>query len=137
MVKIKKEVEMNLAEIIDWGWKTPSLSYGKLYKKDDKEFGDYVSFDHQTNEVRVSGKIDCDDLFTVTTEEEITEDTKLEKAIEVYIDDSFGWKANGWKGQSIKDILATNQDDTRTETIHLINDDGTHTLIWRDGKLVE
>lgn len=23
------------------------------------------------------------------------------------------------------------------ETLHIVNDDGTHTLIWRDGKLIE
>ena len=23
------------------------------------------------------------------------------------------------------------------ETLHIVNDDGTHTLIWRDGKIVE
>lgn len=126
-MKIKKEVEMNLAEIIDWGWKNPLLSYGKLYKKDDKEFGDYVSFDHQTNEVRVCGKIDCDDLFTVTIEQEITEDTEFEKLLEI--------RGSGVLYPHYLEAINDQMDDFSKEFHAYI--DGEFKLIWRDGKLVE
>lgn len=126
-MKIKKEVEMNLAEIIDWGWKNPLLSYGKLYKKDDKEFGDYVSFDYQTNEVRVSGKIDCDDLFTVEVEEEITENTKFSHI--VFIDDCD--LSASYENKSINEIKYGHDKEFHA----YIN--GEFKLIWRDGKLVE
>lgn len=130
-MKIKKEVEMNLAEIIDWGWKNPLLSYGKLYKKDDKEFGDYVSFDHQTNEVRVCGKIDCDDLFTVEVEEEITEDTVIPKMLVKFKNpDTYG----RFKNDSINGFEI---EEGNIEAFYILNDDYTMTLIWRDGKLVE
>ena len=41
------------------------------------------------------------------------------------------------EGRSIKDIIEGNNVCVLdTKTIHLINDDGTHTLIWKDGELV-
>lgn len=129
-MKIKKEVEMNLAEIIDWGWKNPLLSYGKLYKKDDKEFGDYVSFDPQTNEVRVSGKIDCDDLFTVTIEEEITEDTRLDKLVVRYRNDDIYIFP--------QEMIDNFKNDSSVVAFYIPNDDLTMTLIWTKEKgLVE
>lgn len=70
-------------------------------------------------------------VFEVDIEEEITEDTKLPSVL-VY--DGKYFKA--LYGLSINDIEKSFIDYVyRAETIHLIDGD-THTLIWRDGKLI-
>ncbi|WP_432720496.1 hypothetical protein [Staphylococcus shinii] len=128
-MKIKTKKQLNLPQLIEWGWKNTLLSYGKLYKKDDQEFGDYASFDHRTNEIRVCGKIDWDDTFTVEVEEEITEDTVFEYLINVY------------RGNGTFMELDTNECINEYNVANLIEVhayiDGEFKLIWRDGKLVE
>lgn len=132
MVKIKQKKTMNLPQLIEHIW-----ANNLRHKwKDSDNTSAYVQV-YDDGQLVVD-KCTKDSVFTVEVEEEITEDTKLEKVVEVYIDDDFGSRATAWKEKSIKDILATNQDDTRTKTIHLINDDSTLPLIWTHDKgLVE
>lgn len=70
-------------------------------------------------------------VFEAEIEEEITKDTKLPSAL-VY--DGKYFKA--YYGLSINDIEKKFIDYVyRVEKIHLIDGD-THTLIWKDGKLI-
>ncbi|WP_145421463.1 hypothetical protein [Staphylococcus hominis] len=79
-------------------------------------------------------------VFEVEVEEEITKETELPKYLEIYAHKSLGYGDENisiGKNQSIKEILKENKKySTITKAIHLINDDGTHTLIWKDGELV-
>lgn len=74
----------------------------------------------------------------IEVEEVVDEDTKLPKSLAIF-------KHNGnlysemHDNKNINDILKMDikVKSSSTKTIHMVNDDGTHTLIWRDGKLVE
>lgn len=76
-------------------------------------------------------------LFTIEVEEEIMEDTKLSKSL-VMFEHNGNLYSEMHDNNNINDIL--NLDikvkKSSTKTIHIVNDDGTHTLIWRDGKLI-
>ncbi|MEJ7440058.1 hypothetical protein WL735_10250 [Staphylococcus hominis] len=133
MVKIKRKVEMTLPELIEWAWKN-GVKEKAFYSNVD---GGSVYFD-MVQTVSVEHSIGKDETFTVEVEEEITEETKLPKFLEI----SFSRKSGRdfavvRENQSIKNIVDKNIEhfiDTRT--IHLFEDDGTHTLIWKDGELV-
>ncbi|MGX0251308.1 hypothetical protein ACUXG5_001037 [Staphylococcus hominis] len=138
MVKIKRKVEMTLPELIEWGFKNEIKNtefVSNFFKKKSvifnlsgwAEFSDEYAFLPE-------------DTFTVEVEEEITKETELPKYLEIYAHKSLGYGDENisiGKNQSIKEILKENKKySTITKAIHLINDDGTHTLIWKDGELV-
>jgi hypothetical protein len=83
MVKIKRKVEKNLPQLIEWAWGNPELSQYKMFEKIGATMRDYVSFNNEENGVRLNGTVKPTDLFTVTTEEEITEDTEIKTLVEV------------------------------------------------------
>ena len=135
MVKIKKNVEMTLSKLIEWAWKN-GVKEKAFYSNVD---GGSVYFD-MVQTVSVEHSIGKDETFTVEVEEEITEETKLPKFLVVFLNMSISnyieRPAIG-EDESIKEILQGNKNHPLTiKAIHLINDDGTHTLIWKDGELV-
>ena len=138
MVKIKRKVETTLPELIEWGFKNEIKNtefVSNFFEKKSvifnlsgwAEFSDEYAFLPE-------------DTFTVEVEEEITKETELPKYLEIYAHKSLGYGDENisiGKNQSIKEILKENKKySTITKAIHLINDDGTHTLIWKDGELV-
>lgn len=135
MVKIKVEKKMNLLELIDWAWKN-GVKEKAFYSNID---GGSVYFD-MVQTVSVENSIVKSETFTVEVEEEITKETELPKYLEIYAHKSLGYGDENisiGKNQSIKEILKENKKySTITKAIHLINDDGTHTLIWKDDELV-
>lgn len=135
MEKIKRKVEMTLPELIEWAWKN-GVKEKAFYSNVD---GGSVYFD-MVQTVSVEHSIDKDETFTVEVEEELTKETELPKYLEIYAHKSLGYGDENisiGKNQSIKEILKENKKySTITKAIHLINDDGTHTLIWKDGELV-
>lgn len=135
MVKIKRKVEMTLPELIEWAWKN-DIKEKVFYSNLD---GGSVYFD-MVQTVSVENSIDKDETFTVEVEEEITEETKLPKFLVIFLDMSISnyieTSAIG-ENESIKEILQGNEKRSLTiKAIHLVNDDETHTLIWKDGELV-
>ena len=133
MVKIKRKVEMTLPKLIEWAWKN-NLEGKTFYSNID---GGYVYFDiGQT--LSIEHSIDRDETFAVEIEEEITEDTKLPKCLEISFDRKSGRDiAVVYENCSVKQLTDRNPErllDIRT--IHLVNDDGTVKLIWKDGELV-
>ncbi|WIR76605.1 hypothetical protein QQO15_03500 [Staphylococcus pseudintermedius] len=78
------------------------------------------------------------DTFTVEVEEVITERTVIPLFLEVYeYEGELVFLPQ--KEKSIKDLLEESdlEENITTKTLYLINDDGTLTLIWKDGELVE
>lgn|SRR5699024_9732 len=138
MVKIKTKKKLNLPQLIEYAWDNGITN--KEYICDGFEIKSVVFNLSGWAEFSDEFSYNPHDTFTVEVEEEITEDTKLEKAVEVYSNEFDSWDVVFWEENSVRDILATNIgniEDTKTETIHIVNDDGTHTLIWRDGRLVK
>ena len=68
-------------------------------------------------------------LFTLETEEEITEDTRLDKLVVRYRNDDIYI----FPQERIDDF----KNDSSIVAFYIPNDDFTSTLIWRDGKLIE
>ena len=136
MVKIKKNVEMTLPELIEWGLengiKSRRFTSNRLNSK-------YVGFD-SLGGVCFNGLYSylLEDTFTVEVEEEITEDTKLDTVLEIYNDKHHPGSISSviQKGNSINNIMEYNPSYFNTECLYLVNEDMTLTLIWKDGELV-
>lgn len=128
-MKIKTKKQMNLSQLIEWGFNNPELAEGKLYlTKEHDKYSPYVQFSVDGYGVRTSQSISKDDAFTVEVEEEITESTVLPMLITRNTSGGY----NEWKDTSINWFFSD-----YISAIYILNDDLTMTLIWRDGKLVE
>ena len=68
-------------------------------------------------------------LFTLETEEEITEDTRLDKLVVRYRNDDIYI----FPQERIDDF----KNDSNVVAFYIPNDDLTLTLIWREGKLIK
>ncbi|HHG6274257.1 TPA: hypothetical protein ACPXKM_000445 [Staphylococcus pseudintermedius] len=130
-MKIKVKKEMNLHELIKWAWendvkgKTFKSNRGRAVKfYSDVSFNTMVPIFHW-------------DTFTVEAEEEITERTVIPLLLEVYeFEGELVFLPQ--KRSTIKSLLKQSdlEENITTKTLYLINDDGTLTLIWKDGELV-
>ncbi|MTV21426.1 hypothetical protein FMF08_00015 [Staphylococcus delphini] len=130
-MKIKVNKEFKLLELFEY------------IKKN--EIADKVFFDNKGKGKVVVGDdrylymtdLNLTDTFTVEVEEEITEDTLISDLLEVYDFDG-DLKSEHWSVKTIKEILVeSNDEDIISKAFHIINDDGTLTLIWKDGEMVE
>ncbi|HGE9020631.1 TPA: hypothetical protein ACGBX4_002438 [Staphylococcus pseudintermedius] len=131
-MKIKVKKEMNLLELIEY------------IKKN--EIADKVFFDNKGKGKVVVGDdrylymtdLNLTDTFTVEVEEEITEGTVIPNLLEVYeYDERLHMHLD--KNLSIKAVLDKSLDNLlfAPRAFHILNDDMTMTLIWRDGELVK
>lgn len=130
-MKIKKKVKMNLHELIKWCW--------------DNDVRNKTFHSQRVGSVQFIGSggvylpvgVQPDETFTVEIEEEITEKTIIPNLLEVYEYDST-LVLEVRKNKSIKDLLDSDDYDGVTiKAFHIVNDDSTHTLIWKDGEMVE
>ena len=123
-MKIKRKVEMTLPQLIEWI---------EINRRFDDSFGsDRYNYVHANVDgiLEFTGKF-CEDTFTVTTEEEITEDTEFEKLYYTTILSRIVESSCTTIQSSLKHIAV------EPIAFYIMNDDLTLTLIWRDGKLVE
>ncbi|PPD60213.1 hypothetical protein CYI98_008540 [Staphylococcus pseudintermedius] len=129
-IKVKKE--MNLLELIEYIKKNEiadkvflnKKGKGKVVVGDDRHL--YMT------------DLNLTDTFTVEVEEVITERTVIPLFLEVYeYEGELVFLPQ--KEKSIKDLLEESdlEQNITTKTLYLINDDGTLTLIWKDGELVK
>ncbi len=130
-MKFKTKKEMTLPQLIEWAWEN-SIKH--------KEFtgsrNGIVEFDFR-GWVRTD-LIEPDEFFEVEVEEEITERTVIPLLLEVYEHEG-ELVFLPQREKSIKDLLEESdlEENITTKTLYLINDDGTLTLVWKDGELVE
>lgn len=132
MVKIKQKKQLNLPQLIEWGFDNPKEVESKVFESDNIDYfwnTANVQFSNDGCGVRVSSSVSVDDLFTVEVEEEITEDTRLDKLVVRYRNDDIYI----FPQERINDF----KNDSSIVAFYIPNDDLTMTLIWRDGKLVE
>ena len=138
MVKIKRKVEMTLAELIEWG-----LENGIKNKKftSNRLSSKHVNFDSNGG-VGFSGFYSYlpEDTFTVEIEEEITEETMIFRLLEVR--NAIPSKKAEWQNlKLLKSDLYGNHSISEVKNEHSVafynlNDDMTTTLIWKYGELV-
>ncbi|WP_368883868.1 hypothetical protein [Staphylococcus haemolyticus] len=132
MAKIKRKVEMTLPELIEWAWEN-EVSDKAFYSNLD---GGSVYFDKIQN-LSIEHEIAINETFTVEIEKEIDEDTVLPMFIEIFtgVDDEIFIDYH--ENENIKEVLEINSSRAKTKTFNLINNDGTMTLIWKDGAMVD
>lgn len=119
---IKHQMKLHLNELIDWAWRH-NVNNEKYYSNN----GSYVIFDHGA--VVETYIINKNDLFNVTDETEITLDTPIKHFLEKDIYSNYREHFD----ISINQLLFLNT----TTNLWLINDDDSHILIYKDGKLID
>lgn len=125
MTKIKRKVEMTLPELIEWAWEN-EVSDKAFYSNLD---GGSVYFDKIQN-LSIEHEIAINETFTVEVEEEITKKTEIPKLVSI--------NRNNLNEVNINFNCSIGQFLDRSDyNYYILNDDGTMTLIWRDGKLVD
>ena len=129
---------MNLPQLIEWLWKSKKSVY-----KVTSNMNGVVKLEPYGLITFSSGDFYPEETFTVEVEEEITEDTVIPKLLTIfkknYLKDGFGYQRvridEDFKIQLMLNKAEAHRE--KIETLHMVNDDGTHTLLWRDGKLVD
>ncbi|HFN8277272.1 TPA: hypothetical protein ACHHPI_000364 [Staphylococcus aureus] len=135
-MKIKVKKEMRLDELIKWARENPELSQGKKYCATGESV-EAVCFQKDTNKCfTIGGFTTIDATFSVEVEEEVTEETKFDRLLEVYEIQEGVYKSALHKGISLNERF---EDDNifPTKAFYILNDDLTMTLIWKDGELVK
>ncbi len=136
MMKIKVEKEMKIDELIKRARENPELSFGRKYYTTDKNDENFIYFGVFKNCFKISDFILVNATFSVKVEEEVTEETKFDRLLEVYEIQEGVYKSALHKGISLNERF---EDDNifPTKAFYILNDDMTMTLIWKDGELVE
>ncbi|HCV0428140.1 TPA: hypothetical protein PC052_002731, partial [Staphylococcus aureus] len=132
-MKIKVKKEMRLDELIKWARENPDLSQGKIFFSTGFSDG-FVRFHPNTNKCSTSSFIPIDIPFIVDIEKEVTEETKFDRLLEVYEIQEGVYMSALHTNTSIKERLENTSFPTKA--FHILNDDMTMTLIWKDGELV-
>ena len=133
MPTIKRKVEMNLPQLIEWAWENPKQVERRTFKSDKRDsFGKnaeiyFTNCGHGFYTHRVTDK----DTFTVEVEEQIDENTELIALVELSSRGLLG-KTTLYRYKSINDVI-----DNQSVVFYILNDDQTMDLIWKNGKLVE
>nr|DAL43018.1 MAG TPA_asm: hypothetical protein [Caudoviricetes sp.] len=130
MAKIKRKVEMTLPELIEWGFKNnirnrEFVCNQASYKSVIFNLNGWSEFSGEYSYLP-------QDIFTVEIEEEITEDTIFPSLLKIFEKEDNKTSACVYRDTSI----SSSESKNRTLTYYLINNDGTLTLIWKDGELV-
>lgn len=130
MMKIKVKKEFTLLGLIEYIKKNGIANKVFLNKKGKVVVGD-DRYLYMTD-------LDLTDTFTVEVEEKITERTVIPLFLEVYEHEG-ELVFLPQREKSIKDLLEESdlEENITTKTLYIINDDGTLTLIWRDGELIK
>ena len=140
-MKIVTKKQLNLSQLIEWVWENEIKN--TMCRRSNRRVFEYIwvneNSDIEFNEEMVFKK---DDIFEFKIEEEITEDTVIPKLLttfkKTYLKDDFGYQRVRID-EDFKIQLMLNKAEAhgeKIETLHMVNDDGTHTLLWRDGELI-
>ena len=141
MPTIKRKVEMNLPQLIEWGWENSITNLS--FRGHDEEGHLVVASFNDKGEFTSEWRISKDYIFEIEVEEELTEDTVIPKLMttfkKYYLKRDFGYQSVRIdENYPIKLMLNRAEEHKEPiETLHVVNEDGTHTLIWRNGKMVE
>ncbi|MBO0929342.1 hypothetical protein J2P86_13215, partial [Staphylococcus sp. 30400_3112M30941] len=97
----------------------------------------YVYFHlYDGRECLINDFVSTYDTFEVECEEEITEETKFDRLLEVFKEDTGCYNSTIHTDSSIKERMASKK-CFPIKAFYILNDDLTMTLIWKDGRLVE
>ena len=122
-MKIKRKVEMNLSQLIEWLLKSGYRNYTA-----NSNMGNTVTLSRYGAIQFSHGTFFPEETFTVEVEEEITEDTVLDEMLLVY-DNGVTHIA---ENKNLSFISKGN-----LKSAYYMNDDLRLILIWRDGELIK
>ena len=128
-MKIKRKVQKNLPQLIEWAWKNDVK--GENFPTDQNEEAGIYFATNSDFMMNNADYIRYNNTFTVEVEEEITEDTPLSMIIECDEDSSF-WM---FENTTLKNLHG-NKCVEETTKYYRDDEENMH-IIWRDGKLVE
>lgn len=139
MQKVIIKKEMNLPELIQWGFNNTKKVESRTFISETK-LGTMerssVQFSTDGHGVRIDEGVTDRDIFIVETEEVISENTVIPVLLQVYTNFT---KTNTYseiyENTSIKDVLE-DQITALVKTFHLVKEDGEHILIWKNGKVI-
>ncbi|MGX0054605.1 hypothetical protein ACUW6B_000997 [Staphylococcus hominis] len=136
MVKIKRKVALEPKEFLKYLLKKEETTVELNGYTSD---GEIFSFEPEVTINEFVSYYPYDNTYTVEIEEEITEETKLPKCLEIYFDDKVAKadEINVYMEKSISEILQESKRyQFETKAIYLFGDNGNLTPIWKDGELV-
>ena len=133
MPTIKRKVEMNLPQLIEWGWKNINKVQSEIFISNVSDFfGNYSTVHFSVDGYCFkTDSVSHKDTFTVEVEERIDEDTEITALVELSSRGLLG-KTTLYRYHSINDVI-----DNQSVAFYILNDDQTMDLIWKNGKLVE
>src|SRR5699024_21833 len=141
IMKIKQKKELNLPQLIEYAWDNGITN--KEYICDGFEIKSVVFNLSGWAEFSDEFSYNPHDTFTVEVEEEITEDTEIPKLMTTFkktcLNDDFGYQRVRIDENFPIKLMLNKAEAHResVETLHIVNDDGTHTLIWTHEKRSE
>lgn len=121
-MKVTKTKLLHLDELIEYVWNN-NIKESKHYRSNN---GSYVEF--LNGVVIETTKVNSNDLFTIKETLNITLDT----VIPYFLEKDVHYNYREHQNKSINDLKFLNS----TVQIWLINEDKTHTLIWKYGSLL-
>ena len=127
-MKIKQKKQLTLPQLIEWAWDNGIRDRVFHTTKDKRGLFYQVSFSEEGT-FYADDELSYDDIFIVEVEEEIREDTRLDKLVVRYRNDDIYI----FPQERIDDF----KNDSSIVAFYIPNDDLTLTLIWRDGKMIE
>ena len=136
-MKIKTKKQFTLPQLIEWLLKSGYCNYTA-----NSNMGNIVTLSRYGAIQFSHGTFFPEETFTVEVEEEITEDTRIPKLMTTFkkttLKGDFGYqRVRIDENYKIKLMLKRAEAHRESvETLHIVNEDGTHTLIWKDGKLI-
>ena len=129
MPTIKTKKEMNLPQLIEWGWKN-KIKERSFTSNDDKVTANFEDMGRFIADSFISSDV----TFTVEVEEPITEGTVFDKLISRYVFPSSMPSYAHAINASIKEVV---EDRKKATHIYFENEDNELQLIWKNGKLVD
>ena len=137
-MKIKVNKQVNLPQLIEWlleSGKSECIVISNMNNIVQLEPYGVIRFSQE--------KFYPEETFTVEVEEQVTEETVIPRLLttfkKIYLKDDFGYQRvridEDFKIQLMLNKAEAHRE--KIETLHMVNDDGTHTLLWHDGRLVE
>lgn len=131
MAKIKRKVEMTNKEFLKHLLEQEETEVDlNGYTFDYNE--EHYSFDPEITTNEVVSYNPNNNTYTVEVEEEIAEDTVFPVLIKTLKNTCNETKVISFKNASIK----SSKSENKALTYHILNDDGTMTLIWKDGEII-
>ena len=135
-MKIKVNKQVNLPQLIEYAWDNDIKN--EIFIADKQLIN--IEFD-DTGDVLIYGNGSIKTVkFSIEVEEDVMEDTVIPKLMttfkKTYLKDDFGYqRVRIDENYPIKLMLnKAEAHEEPVETLHMVNDDGTHTLIWTKEK---